>query len=272
MKISVIIPTYCPRDYIFDCLSSLCNQTFDKSLFEVIIVLNGCNQPYYDKLNDYVLDNMSNIFVRLIQTDLGGVSNARNIGLDNAQGEYIAFIDDDDVISDNYLKKLYDTIKDRDDVVVVSNVKTFENDYKNEVLGDDYLSREYLKNRFSDEHSIFKLRSFLSTSWCKLIPYSVIRNRYFDVNFKLGEDSLFMAMISDKIKAIILAESDVVYYRRLRSDSASRKSLGLSIRVKNCIKEWKQYFLIYFKSPLKYNLLFFLSRIVAVFFRNIVRY
>ena len=105
MQISVIIPTYKPKDYIWQCLDSLDAQTLDKRLWEVIIVLNGCSEPWETEIKQYIQSHpLTN--VRLIQTDEGGVSNARNIGLDQAKGEYIAFLDDDDYVSPTYLEAL----------------------------------------------------------------------------------------------------------------------------------------------------------------------
>ena len=110
MKISVIIPTYKPQAYLWECLGSLCRQTFDKNAFEIILILNGCKEPYYAQIKEYISVNMSGCNVILLQTDTGGVSNARNIGLDIAKGEYITFIDDDDYVSSKYLECLYEKV------------------------------------------------------------------------------------------------------------------------------------------------------------------
>lgn len=102
MKISVIIPTYKPQSYLWECLDSLRNQTFPKSDFEIFLILNGCKDPYQSQIENYLLiHEICNL--RLIQTDQLGVSNARNIGLDCANGDYITFIDDDDYVSPYYL-------------------------------------------------------------------------------------------------------------------------------------------------------------------------
>ena len=100
MEISVIIPTYKPGEYISDCLRSLEEQDFPVSDYEVIIVLNGCDMPYRSMLEDIITDN-GYVNVRVIQTDEPGVSNARNIGIDNAKGKYLLFIDDDDWVAGN---------------------------------------------------------------------------------------------------------------------------------------------------------------------------
>lgn len=109
MKISVIIPTYKPQSYIWECLDSICNQTFPKDDFEVVLVLNGCREPYDGQIREYI-NNHPVVQWNYIQTDKGGVSNARNLGLDAAKGEYITFVDDDDYVSGVYLEGLYEKV------------------------------------------------------------------------------------------------------------------------------------------------------------------
>ena len=87
MDISVIIPTHKPQRYIEVCLRSLDAQTLDKNRYEVLIILNGEKEPYYSTIQ-HLLDSYE-LNGRLLYTDVAGVSNARNIGLDNAEGNYI---------------------------------------------------------------------------------------------------------------------------------------------------------------------------------------
>ena len=105
MLISVIIPSYKPQPYLYECLMSLEKQTFDKAEFEVIIILNGCNEPYQSEIEQFV--SHVSLCVRVMQTDVPGVSNARNIGLDVAQGDFVTFVDDDDLVSETYLEGMY---------------------------------------------------------------------------------------------------------------------------------------------------------------------
>src|SRR5690554_6715162 len=109
--VSVIIPSYKPQDYIYTCLNSLKKQSIAPHLFEIILVLNGCNEPYYSALSRFIEDQMQQLNVRLIQMDEPGVSSARNRGLTEAAGQLIAFIDDDDYVSPSYLKEMLDIAK-----------------------------------------------------------------------------------------------------------------------------------------------------------------
>ena len=107
MKISVIVPTYKPQTYLWECLDSIYNQTFPKTDYELVLVLNGCNEPYNTQIKEW-LSKHEDLQVQYFQIDEGGVSNARNIALNNAKGKYVTFIDDDDLISFSFLEELYD--------------------------------------------------------------------------------------------------------------------------------------------------------------------
>lgn len=258
MKISVIIPSYKPGEYLWECLYSLVLQDFSKEEFEILIILNGCCEPYLSRIKEFVATEMEGFNVSIYQTDKSGVSNARNMGLDKTIGEWIAFIDDDDKISSTYLKELYKVSSP--DAISISNVKCFNE--SNEMLFDDYLSNSYQKNQEKERVHLFDIRSFMSTCWCKLIPANILKNRQFDTRFTNAEDSLFMFLISDRIEKFTLANSDAMYYRRVRSDSASRNKTK-TFFLKNKIRVIIQFFRIYFSSPFKYNFLFFLTRIAA---------
>lgn len=81
MKISVIIPTYKPQAYLWECLDSMVAQTFPKEKFEVILVLNGCTEPYKSDIELYISAKMEGMHVQFLHTAHGGVSNARNMGI-----------------------------------------------------------------------------------------------------------------------------------------------------------------------------------------------
>lgn len=257
--ISIIIPTYRPEDYLKECLNSLDLQTLDKSQYEVIIILNGEKHPFYTHIKE-TLEQYS-FYSRLLYTSVSGVSNARNIGLNNVRGDFVCFIDDDDFVSPNYLENLYKLAQIDSSHVVVSNVHTID---ANGLIGFDYISKAYAKNKVLQSRSIIKKRSFLSSCCCKLIPRQIIGTRRFVLDFSIGEDSLFMALISDRIEDIVLAPDDTVYYRRLRINSASRKKRDTQTIWRNKLRLIMTYVKIYLDGYNRYNPLLFLSRIIAV--------
>lgn len=248
MKISVIIPSYKPQSYLWECLDSLCGQTFPKTDFEVILVLNGCCEPYNGLIKEYISNHLE-IQWNYIQTDQGGVSNARNRALDVARGEYVTFIDDDDYVSNNYLKSLYE--KAFDNRIVIACPYAF-NDGDNEEI-DYRITDEYKRLAAKGIQKASNARKFFSGPWMKLIPMIFIQDRRFNPKFKLGEDSLFMFSISDKFKNVDFADKSVRYYRRYRDNSAITNKKTLGFLIANAAKMCMEYTKLYFGHWGKYS-------------------
>lgn len=261
MKISVIIPTYKPQDYLWECLESLVAQTFPKEDFEVILVLNGCTEPYKSVIETYIADKMKGMNVNLIHTEVGGVSNARNLALDQVKGEFVTFIDDDDFVSPDYLRLLYE--KADSETISICYPYAFED-------GDADRQLSYsMTNVYEEMHSksrisiSSKVRKFFSGPWMKLIPMSFIQDRRFDVRFKNGEDSLFMFLISDRFKKYAFTNKKAVYYRRYREGSAVMRKRKRTELIKTGLHQIYLYCVYFSKSPFKYNWNFFFTRLLA---------
>lgn len=262
MLISVIIPSYKPKEYIWKCLDSLDVQTLSKSLFEVVVVLNGCNEPYFSFLKEG-LKRYKTLNVRLIRTDDGGVSNARNIGLSQTDSEYVCFVDDDDWVSESYLECL--AAKAAKNVIVAANVMAFNEE--KQMCVEDYITKAYAKFSPNSHISLFRGRKFMSSSCCKMISRTQIGDKRFDTRFAIGEDALFMASISSAVSYITLADKEAVYYRRLRACSASRSKMSLMRKMRNSFCLCLAYTSLYIKDLRQNSLPFFLSRIVATVIR-----
>lgn len=258
MKVSIIIPTYKPGDYIRECLESLFHQDLSCDEYEIIIILNGCCEPYFSNLHK-IINDANCVNVKIFQTDIPGVSNARNIGIDNATGKYILFVDDDDWVSEHYLTSLLSIASPK--TIACSNV-ILKDSIEGKAL-PHFLSSAYKRCKTYDKLTLFNSRSFLSSVWCKLIPNDVIGDRRFDSKYKLGEDSLFMFVISDRIKGITLSSENIVYYVRARENSVSRRHYSFTLRVKVALSLTLSYFHYFLKSPFKYNFLLFASRVFA---------
>ena len=260
MKISVIIPTYKPQSYIWECLDSLKNQTFDKSQFEIIIVLNGCKEPYETQIREYIITNLEGFHVNFIQTDLGGVSNDRNIAIDSSKGDFITFVDDDDYVSPTYLDELYHNIELG--CLPISNLLAFFDGSDEKV--DYYITKMFKRIVSKGKTPIMLARSYMSNPVAKLIPKDVIGNRKFNLSFKNGEDALFMLTISDKINYVCPTSKNAIYYRRIRANSAVTRNRSKKEVFMNKIK-LAGAFIPCLCKPWRYNFLFCVSRFVALF-------
>lgn len=259
-KISVIIPTYKPQSYLWECLESLVKQTFPKQYFEIILVLNGCTEPWKNQIEEFISEKMVGMNVSFIHTEQSGVSNARNIALDTVSGDYVTFIDDDDFVSESYLEMLY--AKASIDTISLCYPYAFND-------GDVQHQLEYSITVQYDKISAFgkqvypRARKFFSGPCMKLIPMSFIQDRRFDVRFKNGEDSLFMFLISDRFKYVDFTDRSAVYYRRYREGSAIMKKRSRCSIIINQIRMIGQYTKMYMFSSCKYRSDFYVTRILA---------
>lgn len=260
MKISVIIPTYKPKEYIKKCITSFCQQDFPKDKYEMIIILNGPEFPYRDELlwicNFYAEEGFN---IKLFYCDTPGVSNARNMGLDKATGEHIIFSDDDDWVSQDYLSSLCQSAKDN--TIVVSNVLQYNEDTR--MYEANFVTNAFKAYQGRNNISLVTGRSFMSVVWGKLIPMTIISKARFNTNFSLGEDSLFMASISKNIKHIVTTPQETIYYLRSRSTSSSRKNMPLFTQQKNALLLSAEYIKMYIKDIRNNNFLFYLTRLLA---------
>lgn len=260
MKISVIIPTYKPQDYLWECLDSLVEQTLPKKDFEVILVLNGNIEPYKLAIEKYITEKMKGMNINFIHTEVGGVSNARNLGLDQAKGDFITFLDDDDYISSTCLQEMLSI--QNGDVIVECYPYAFDDGDLYVKQQDYHLTRTY---EYCIKHNCKTLnstaRKFFSGACMKLIPSFYIGDRRFDTRFRNGEDSLFMFSISDKIQKIVYTSKSGVYYRRYRKGSITTTPLPKRELLNKIVKRMAIYTSFYIKGG--YNTYFYASRILA---------
>lgn len=259
MEITVIIPTYKPQEYLWECLDSLAAQTFPKDEYEVMIVLNGCDQPYRDRIERYMSNTGAELNIKLLQSHDSGVSKARNMALDLAQGKYLCFIDDDDYVSPSYLEELH--AKASEDTIVLAYPRAF-NDGETAML--PYRSADIFRSISGHgKVSLTKARNLLHITCMKLIPRQIIGNRRYDSRFSVGEDTLMMFTISDRIRFVDFTSENAVYYRRFRKGGAlsTYNASGFGTRLKNSLRLALRYTGIYFSGMRRYSFFFYLTRV-----------
>ncbi|HBR3201342.1 TPA: glycosyltransferase family 2 protein, partial [Klebsiella pneumoniae] len=123
MKISFVIPAYNAEGYIHECISSILNQGEDG--FEIIVINDGSTDRTEEILNQIKSQTTKLTFHTI---DNSGQSIARNLGVQYAKGEYIFFIDADDLISPKTIKKLHDIIENECADIVFFNGSAFYDD------------------------------------------------------------------------------------------------------------------------------------------------
>ena len=165
-KVSVVVPVYNAEKYIDRCIDSILSQTFED--FELILVDDGSPDKSGKICDNYAAkDNR----VKVIHKQNGGVSTARNVGIENSTGEYIMFVDSDDYIDNQMLEVLLQ--KTSDDVeMVISSIRMV---CKEKVYDFRMKNREYSPKVLMEEYCLEKFpRICVCGPWCKLYKRSVI--------------------------------------------------------------------------------------------------
>lgn len=113
--VSIIVPVYNVEKYIDKCIQSILNQTFQD--YEVILVDDGSTDNSGKVCDTYRLDSK----IKVIHKENGGLSDARNVGLDVCRGDYVLFIDSDDYVKDDYVETLVNIAHSADADLVISH-------------------------------------------------------------------------------------------------------------------------------------------------------
>lgn len=208
-KISVVIPVYKVEKYLDECILSIINQTY-KNL-EIILVDDG--SP--DKCGE-ICDNYSKIDNRIvvIHKENGGLSDARNVGIEIATGNYISFIDSDDYVNLKYFEILYNNIKKYDaDVSICSYLKFYDGENLNNDDNINYYNNKQIEKKEALYNLYGKNRQNYVVAWGKLFDISLFNSLRFPKN-KIHEDSFITYKIYINSKKIIYTNNKLYFYRQ----------------------------------------------------------
>ncbi|MCT7464728.1 glycosyltransferase family 2 protein [Aliarcobacter cryaerophilus] len=125
MKISTIIPMYNSKDTIKSAIESVLNQTYKEPL-EIIVVNDGSKDGCEKIVEEMILNNQRNRTIKLINKENGGVSSARNRGIKEASGEWIALLDSDDIWLPEKLQKQVDEINKNSNIKFIGTNRNGE--------------------------------------------------------------------------------------------------------------------------------------------------
>lgn len=271
-QISIIIPVYNAEFYLRQCIESLIAQTFED--WEAILVNDGSKDGSLAICQEYAArDNR----IKMIDKPNGGPSSARNRGLDEAQGEYVYFMDADDWIETKFLENFvrnavatkrccYEN-EDNDygyDIIFQGFVREFSDGRKEKSFAMDVdtslMSKEEIICRLYKEH-------VYGWSWCKLFRREIIEKHHirFDESLRLWEDELFTSQFlqyAESVRTVNSHQYHYIYYSNslMQTNNTYLKRLFLSERMNEALtpianEELKEYINSTYNKNLKYSLL-----------------
>lgn len=237
--ISVIIPVYNVEEYLRECIESVLNQTF--SDFEVILVDDGSTDSSGDICDEYVEKDDR---VVVIHKKNEGPSKTRNVGLENANGKYIYFLDSDDYIEINALELLVDTAESNQADLVFFDAVSFTDDRSQ-------IRQGYVVNGTYETKSGYEMLTDLHNNndyHCSVVLLIINRNLLNDNNIRFlesaycSEDMLFTYKVF--CSALTTAQcKKTLYHRRYRSSSivTSKKSVRYFLSCRDVYREIRSY-------------------------------
>ena len=219
-KISVIIAAYNAQQYLDQTMVSILNQSMDLGDYEVIIVDDGSTDETPDILRRYEKDYDA---VHVISKENGGPSSARNLGLDHASGEYIYFLDADDIVDTHALEYLYNTLKTNDADLVIAKYDYFDQYGTIEIEElDDLVLKKDINILDSDILRTFAL-------WNKMFSSRIIKEhhiRFAPVSY--SEDGVFLMEYIFYCRKITGLDHVVLHYRRFYGDNSNAITSSIS--------------------------------------------
>lgn len=207
--ISIIVPFFNTEEYLEECLASIRGQTF--SDYECLMVDDGSTDSSREIASKFLED----LRFKLLNKEHVGFPQAKNIGLDNAQGDYICFVDSDDFVNEHYLEDLYNILIETNTDISCCGHYGFREDPNPHHVRSHYVEI-YKEDRM---HKVFgECSTFM---WNKLYKKEIFDNIRFD-NVEALSDTMLCYKLFEKANSVSYV-SDILIYHRIHDENMTYK-------------------------------------------------
>lgn len=237
-KISIIIPAFNVEQYIQRCLESILRQTYTE--WEVILIDDGSTDSTGIICDDYAAHHSR---IKVIHKDNGGVSSARNIGIEASLGDWITFVDGDDALLPDAISRFVDGVKGNPDILMHC-FKFIRNNHGNLSEINQYTGLMTADKFFEGilNYSLYPV------PFAKLFHKSIAKRFSFDSRLKIGEDLIYNLRCADYSKVIEFHNANVYEYVEREGSAMGQKNLTEEyVRLNGIIEE------IYLNKEIKVN-------------------
>lgn len=271
--ITVVVPIYNMGKYLERAVNSLLNQTYKK--YEILLIDDGSTDCSGEKSEEYAKNNEK---IKVYHKENGGLSSARNFGIEHANGKYIIFPDPDDWVSENYLETLISLVDETSDLEVCGHYVVTDKSMK----PHSTIEKEYIYNRKEALESAMISSGFCGFAWNKLYHMEIIKryNLRFDEELGMAQDLHFLVRYLMECNKIKYSTKPLYYYYQhiggvTNAPLSSRKISGLKTyeKIAEIVKEdyleieklarstyanmSLQFMYIYFTNKMKDKILFY---------------
>ncbi len=208
--VTIIIPIYNQIEYLRRCIDSVISQTYTD--LEIILIDDGSSDG-----SDKICDEYNKIDDRfkVIHKENGGLSSARNIGLDICNGEYITFLDSDDYLSNNYIAHSLLLCEEYGSEISIMNMLYISEKMNDEVSGNNVERINILTAEQAIENSLYQIQ-FSCCAPGKMYKADVLKDIRFPLN-KLSEDLAICHKVLDRASQVVYSTKIGYYYRQQNS-------------------------------------------------------
>ncbi|MCM1286168.1 MAG: glycosyltransferase [Acetobacter sp.] len=223
--ISVIIPVYNVQKYLDRCIESIINQTYTN--LEIILIDDGSTDMCPQMCDEWAKKDSR---IKVIHKANGGVSSARNAGLEISSGTIVHFVDSDDWIE----KNAYNNLIEHFDSSSLLVFNAYSYDGKLTQMFDFNVSE--IKGASNILTNLIKGKLGFTNCWSKLFSLDIIKkyNLLFKTNYKIGEDYYFLYEYSKHIESVKFINEPLYYYDISRTDSAMNMLSGAEYDESHC--------------------------------------
>ncbi len=207
-KVSVIIPVHNAEKYLPATLTSLMTQTFGD--FEALCINNASTDQSLRILREYKAKDSR---IKIIEKNEGGVSCARNVALEQANGKYIAFLDSDDLMHPAFLETMLNAINKTGSDIVYCDIRRFKDGKENICNTEPFPDVRVLSNHF--ESFVWnKSNNPKAALWNKLYRADLFKDIRLPEEINVAEDLVVMHSLLFTAKKVAHVQSELIYYRQ----------------------------------------------------------
>ena len=214
-KVSIIIPIYNVKEYLQECIESVLNQTYAD--IEILLIDDGSEDNSSEICDKYAEQSNK---IKVFHIKNGGVSNARNLGIKEATGKYIMFVDSDDVIESQMVEKMVENIENYDMVIC-----GYWEKFRNMNLKHEVTSVVIDIDKEKSITDIFEREGYGGYLWNKIFITNIIKENEikFNKDIYMCEDLYFVINYMRFCKKIRILPECMYYYRMRKSSMIWKK-------------------------------------------------
>lgn len=234
--VSIVIPVYKVMEFLPRCVDSVLNQTYEN--IEILLIDDGSPDDCGKICDDYAKKDAR---VKVIHKKNGGLSDARNVGIENSKGCYICFVDSDDILDKNFVRYHYESITETESDVSICLYQKFFEESEISTAGELdasvllELDKHNLNLKLFEKQNIHYICA--CTKMCKKEIFETLR---FEVG-RLHEDEFIVYKIFDKANKAVMINLPLYFYRMrqgsiTKAQTFKEKNLDAFYSIESCYK------------------------------------